>query len=339
MMIKSTDQGRTWREIDGGHRPLTDDLESVDTRLVGDTIHVIHQVTESTRYHSFRTSDHPTAPDTWHVRDEVVASEASIAQAATLAVRSDGSVVAFYVGATVHYSVRTPAGSWSPSRPLDARATAILTGPQAVLGARDVVHVAGHAADGTIWYRRLRFDGTVTPAMVLATGAGTTRAEYGAVLPLVFIPRANTAVILYRLADGRVWERRIVDDGPPTPPVRVTDRDVVNHAVDSQQPGADAVLDDGSVRLLFIEQPSGSVFSTHDRSGWQPSALHVDGIRGSWIRGNVYTRPDGTRVVGYIYDAGSRGGSGLNRFAEIVLGASRRPVGASGRQAGSRNAP
>jgi hypothetical protein len=99
----------------------------------------------------------------------------------------------------------------------------------------------------------------------------------------------------------------------------VTDREVVTDAVDSQQPGADAVLDGRTVRVLFIEPSSRSLFSTHDRGGWQPSTLQVGSIRGSWVRGNVDTRPDGRRVYGYIYDAGSDGGAGMNRFGEIQV--------------------
>jgi hypothetical protein len=34
----------------------------------------------------------------------------------------------------------------------------------------------------------------------------------------------------------------------------------------------------------------------------------------------VYARDDGARVYGFVYDAGSHGGTGMNRFAEIVLG-------------------
>ncbi len=94
---------------------------------------------------------------------------------------------------------------------------------------------------------------------------------------------------------------------------------MVRDAVDSQQPGADAVLDGKTVHVLFIEQSSRSIFSTHDDGGWQPSKLRVDKILGSWIRGNVYTRPEGVKVYGYIYDAGSDGGAGMNRFGEIVL--------------------
>jgi hypothetical protein len=188
-----------------------------------------------------------------------------------------------------------------------------------VLGANDVVHVAYYGMDGTIWYRRLLRDGSLTSRQQLASGLGATRAEYGAVLPLVFIPQTNTVVIIYRQSDGRLWERRVVDNGAPTPAVRVTDRVVIQDAVDSQQPAADAVLDGDTVRVLFVEDTSRSIFSTHDSGGWQPSVVRVDTISGSWIRGNVYTRPDGKKVHGYVYDAGSEGGAGMNRFDAIEL--------------------
>jgi hypothetical protein len=319
MMIKSTDHGLTWREVDGANRPETNDLESVDAQQVGDTIHIIHQVTNSARYHAFRTADHPTQPDTWGVRDEAAAKAPSVAQAATLAVRSDGSMVAFYTADTVHYNIRSSGGAWGAGMVLDPGVAPKTAGPRAVLGANDTVHVAYYGVDGTIWYRRLLRDGTLTRRQQLASGLGTTRAEYGAVLPLVFIPRTNTVVIVYRQSDGRLWERRVNNDGALTRAVQVTDRVVIQDAVDSQQPAADAVLDGETVRVLFVEGTSRSIFSTHDSGGWQPSILRVDKILGSWIRGNVYTRPDGKEVYGYIYDAGSDGGAGMNRFDEVVL--------------------
>ena len=319
-MVKSGDEGRTWREVDGANRPPTRDLEAVDARMMGDTIHILHQVTRSSRYHSFRTSDHPTNPDTWAVRGEVVATATSVAQAAALVVRPDQSMVAFYVGQTkVHFSVRSPAGSWSPETVIDADLAPNLAGPQAVLGANGMVHLAYYGTDGTIWYRRLTPAGTLTPRVQLASGVGTTRAEYGAVLPLVYISPTNTVVIIYRLSDGKLWERRVANEGPPTPAVRVTDRSVIRNAVDSQQPGADAVLDGETVHVLFIEEPTRSIFSTDDRGGWQPATLRVEQILGSWIRGNIYTRKDGVKVYGFIYDAGSDGGAGMNRFGEVVL--------------------
>jgi hypothetical protein len=320
MMIKSSDNGITWREVDAANRPPTRDLESVDSRQIGDTIHIVHQVTRSSRYHSFRTSDHPTHPDTWAARGEPIATATSVAQAASLVVRSDGSMVAFYVGQTkVHYSVRPPGGAWSAEKIIDADVAPNLAGPQAVLGAKDSVHLAYYGTDGTIWYRRLMPNGTLTAREQLASGVGSTRAEYGAVLPLAYIPETKTAVIIYRLASGKLWERRVVNEGALTPAVQVTDRDVVRNAVDSQQPGADVVVDGRTVHVLFIEQSSRSIFSTHDNGGWQPSTARVEKILGSWIRGNIYTRRDGTKVYGFVYDAGSDGGAGMNRFGEIIL--------------------
>ncbi len=320
MMVKSTDNGVTWREVDGANRPPTRDLESVDARQVGDTIHILHQVTRSSRYHSFRTSDHPTQPDTWAVRGELVASATSVAQAASLVVRSDGSMIAFYVGQTkVHYSIRSPAGNWTAETLIDQNIGPNLAGPQAVLGANDTVHLAYYGTDGSIWYRRLMRDGILTDRVELATGAGTTRAEYGSVMPLIFNPGTNTVVVLYRLADGKLWERRIANEGAPTPAVKVTDRAVVRNAVDSQQPGADAVLDDQTVHVLFIDEATRSIFSTNDSAGWQAPLLQVDRILGSWVRGNIYTRKDGAKVYGYVYDAGSDGGAGMNRFGEYVV--------------------
>ncbi|MGH7944045.1 MAG: sialidase family protein, partial [Opitutaceae bacterium] len=272
-------------------------------------------VTRSSRYHSFRTSDHPTHPDTWAIRAEQVGTATSVAQAATLVVRADASMVAFYVGQTkIHASIRSPAGAWSEAHVIDSA-----VGPQAVLGANDTVHLAYYKTDGTIWYRRLMRDGTLTVPEQLASGLQATRNAFGSVLPLIFIPKTNTVVILYRLATGLLWERRIVNDRALTPAVNVTDRAVIQSAVDSQQAGADAVVHGETVHVLFIEQASRGIFSTNDAGGWQPSTLCVDRILGSWVRGNIYIRHDGVKVYGYVYDAGSDGGAGMNRFGEVVL--------------------
>lgn len=320
MMVKSTDGGRSWQEVDGANRPQTGDLESVDGQEVNGTIYIVHQVTEATLHHAFRTSDHPTNPDTWAVTDELATAVTARAQMASLAVRSDGSMVFFHLGDTIGYAVRSPSGEWSEEIVIGAADGAPdLAGPQAVVGADDVVHLGYYRMDGTIWYRRLLADGTLTDPSQLASGAGTTEDDLGTLLPLVYIPQSDTAVIIYRLDDGKLWERRVTGDAMPTAPVQVTNRRVVQHAVDSQQVGADAVADGETVHVLFIDETDRSIYSTHDRGGWQPPTLQVDNIEGSWVRGSVYVRPDGLKVYGYAYDAGSQGGAGLNRFAEIVL--------------------
>jgi len=320
MMVKSTDGGQSWREVGGANRPATGDLESVDGRMVDGTIHIVHQVSEATFHHAFRTSDHPTHPDTWAITDELATRVNARSQMASLVVRSDGSMVAFHLGDTIGYVVRSPYGEWSEETVIDyGNGAPDLAGPQAVLGANDTVHLAYYRMDGTIWYRSLLADGTLTVAQQLATGVGTSEDDWGSVLPLVYLPSSDTVVIIYRLLDGTLWERRIAGDNLPSAAVQVTNRNVVQSAVDSQQAAADAVADGDSVRVLFIDEDSRSVHSTHDIGGWQAPTLEVDGIEGTWVRGSVYVRPDGVKVYGYVYDAGSKGGAGFNRFRERSL--------------------
>lgn len=94
---------------------------------------------------------------------------------------------------------------------------------------------------------------------------------------------------------------------------------MVTDAVDLQQTGADADLEGETIYVLLIEEPSRSIFIIHDNVGWQHAKPQVDNILGSWVRGKIYTRKDGVRVYGYIYDAGSHEGAGMNRFGELIL--------------------
>jgi hypothetical protein len=321
MMVKSTDGGRSWHEVDGSNRPSTDDLESVDARLVGDTIHIVHQITESLVYHAFNTSDHPTAPDTWAVTDEIGANEEAVAQAASMVIRRDGSLVVFYVGATLHYSIRDPQGKWSPAHLVDPAETLLLAGPQAILQADDTVSFGYFRGDGTVWFRQLKPDGGITSARLVSDGIGAEEAAYGSVLPLVLMPDGETVVMVYQKETGGLWERRIDGAGELTAPRAVTDRPVVREAADSQQPGADVVAIGDHVHVLFSADEDRHLYHTHDAAdgSWQPAKLLVDEVRVEWVRGAVYPQPDGSWLYQFVYDAGSGGGAGMNRYGELVI--------------------
>jgi hypothetical protein len=321
MMMKSQDGGATWREVDGDNRPETGDLESVDGRQVGDRIHIVHQITETVHHHVFLTSDHPTHPDSWGLRDEVAATAEAFAQTATLVARSDGTLVTVFLADRLHYATRSANGSWSEPLAIDAAAPFINAGPQAVADRNDIIHLAYFTQDGSIWYRRLLADGTLTPRERLASGAGTSEAEFGAVLPLAYHRQSDTVLIAYRLADGSLWERRVSGHEAPSEAVMITAGPVITDAVDSAQPAADIVSDGANTYALFVEQESRSISGTRFVNGaWQPATVLVDGIEGSWVRGNLIAKPDGSLAYGYVYDAGSQGGAGLNRYAEVPLG-------------------
>lgn len=322
MMVKSTDGGRSWHEVDGGNRPAADDLEGFATTVSGDTVYMLHQTSDDVWLHAFNTSDHPTAPDRWSVRDELVASPPEPpTQVAALAARSDGSLVGVYGGPEqIHLKTRTPDGQWSGETILDADTGPRLSGPMLVTGRDDTVHLAYTGHDGTGWYRTIGTDGQPGPRQQVTDRLGTGEGDIGSILPLVYLPRDDTLMVVYRQADGRLRERRSVAGGPLGAERVVTDLHVVQNAVDSDQAGADAIALDGTAHVLFIENHTGRLFhAATDAAGeWQPASLQADDVEAQWVRGRPVRRADGTTVYGYVFDAGSNGGSGMNRFGEVV---------------------
>lgn len=323
MVVKSTDRGDSWREADGENRPEADDLEGFATDLHEGTIHMLHQQSEAVWYHAFSTSDHPENPDIWAVRDELVDEPGEPpVQVASMVARSDGSLVAVYGGPEkIRYKIRSPEGAWSESTIVDQDDALQLSGPQAVLGENDVVHLAYTSRDGGAWYRTIQPDGTLSARQRISDRIGTTEADIGSILPLVYQIETNTVVVIYRVTDGTLWERR-VSDGDLTEPVQISERQVVQNAVDSDQAGADAIAHGDEVHLLFIEKGSGSIYHTisHEPGEWQPPELLIDGINAQWIRGNRLVQGGAPEVYGFVYDAGSNGGTGMNEYHQLNLG-------------------
>jgi hypothetical protein len=324
MTVKSSDGGRTWAEADGANRPATGDLEGFASAQHDDTLHMLHQIDEGVFYHAFRTSDHPTAPNTWSVRDDTVATPGEPpVQVASLAARPDGGLVAVYGGPDgLRMLIRAPDGDWGTETVFDADSPHPSSGPQTVLGDGNTVHVAYTDRGGHVWYRQVRPDGSLTPRVQVTSEVGTDEADIGSVLPLVFLPETNTVVVLYRRADGTLWERSVLEDGTLSEASQVTDRKVVQNAVDSDQAGADAIAAGGSVHVLFIAADTGHIYHTQrDAAGsWSNPERLVDGVNAQWIRGRPLRRDaEAPSVYGFVYDAGSNGGSGMNWYAEHPL--------------------
>jgi hypothetical protein len=323
MTVKSEDGGDTWREVDGTNRPVTGDLEGFASAFHDGTIHMLHQIDEGVLHHSFRTTDGSGETDAWAVRDDTIATPGEPpVQVTTLAARPDGSLVAVYGGPSdLHYTIRSAEGTWGEERSLSSETGDALSGPQAVTGSDGTVHLAYTRRDGTAWYRRIQSDGSLTPPQQVADGLGTAETDVGTVLPLVHLAETNTTVIIYRTNAGTLQARR-VQDGALSDPVQVTDRTVVQSAVDSDQVGADAVAIGSTVHVLFIEDGTGRLYHTQsdtDRT-WTPAALQVDGADVQWVRGQPITRGSSSPVAyGYVYDGGSNGGSGKNVYDEVPV--------------------
>jgi len=319
MAVKSTDYGNSWREVDGAARPKADDLEGVASVRKGSTIHLLHQISEEVFYHAFDLS----GSGSWLVTDQSIATlEEPSTQFVDVTARSDGSLVTLYGGARrLFLQIRSAEGIWGEPVEIDTELEPVLSGPVLVTGANDLVTLAYTGKDGSGFIRHLYPDGSLSSRQLLSTRLGIDDEENGAILPLVVFPETGTTVVLYREQDGMIFERRFSHDGVLTAPAQVSPLPVIINAVDSEQVGADLIRDGSTLHLLFIEAKTRSIFhASSDQAGiWSEPRAIIEGVDAAWVRGSLHVDAAGNPVYGFVYDGGSRGGSGFNRYFALPL--------------------
>jgi len=323
MTVRSSDMGQSWREVDGAHRPDNGDLEGFASVPVDDRIHMLQQTSDDVWYHAFNTADHPQAPDVWAIRDEHVASPPEPpTQVADIAVRTDGSLVAVYGGPDdIRLRIRSARGLWGPERLIEGESDTRLSGPTIVRGRGDVVHLAYTADDGSAWYRSITADGELREPVRISSSLGTASEDVGAILPLLYMPETDSVSIIYRARQGRLYERGKDTEGNWSDPVAVSERIVVQNSVDSYQVGADAIVHGDALHVLLIEADTGRLFhARRQQDTWREVGTLVEDDQVQWVRGALVELPDGRMAYGYVYDGGSSGGSGKNRYAQIIFG-------------------
>jgi len=175
--------------------------------------------------------------------------------------------------------------------------------------------------DGIGWHRQLLPDNSLTPAQQFAHNLGTTEDETVAILPLVYLPGTKTTVAIFRQADGYLYLSTKSSNNIWSESFKISDRPVVTNPVDSDQAGADAVVWDDKIVVSFIGEEDRSIYlSVIENFDQSPSARPiVSDIDGSWVRGNILYHQQQSTVYGIIYDAGSKGGSGFNKYLGLQL--------------------
>ncbi len=330
MTVRSEDFGASWAEVGGTDRPVTDDLEGFATAMHDRRVYMLHQVSEATYLHAFATTDAASDPDSWVIQDELVAEHSEPpTQVAALVAHPDGALTAFYGDSLgLRYRTREVDGSWGDEGRIDGPEGTVASGVMAARGSDGRIHLAytsGDAQRRDVWYRALSAAGVLGQPVRVATGVGVTDDDIGAVAPLVHLPEPGLTVVPYRLDDGYLYARIARPDGTLTPQTRVTDRPVVQNGSDSEQVGADAVGFEGRVILAVIDEETRDLRTVQGRPGpdgairWEPARPLVDDINAQWVRGRVIRDEAGAAVYGLVYDAGSDGGSGMNRFVVLPL--------------------
>ena len=292
MAVKSTDAGLSWREVDGNKRPDTGDLESVASAQTGSVIHLIHQVSREVFYHAFQMDDAGSAQGQWLVTDESIATpDEPPTQFADLVARSDGSLVTLYGGAQrLFMQSRSAQGVWGQPQEIDSDVPPGLSGPVMAIAADDTITMAYTGRDGSGFVRHLRADGLLSARQVFSANLGTSDDENGAIVPMVVFPETGETVLIYREQTGFLFERRFSSDGLLSAPAQVAQNTVITNAVDSEQVGADLVLHDSRLHLLFIDAQSRSIFYMRSSAmgNWSAPQAVVENIQAAWVRGSVH---------------------------------------------------
>lgn len=323
MAVKSTDFGNTWQEVDGAARPSIGDLEGVATARTGASIHMIHQISEEVFYHQFEMDGDNSEAGAWQVANESIATLAEPpTQFADLVARSDGSLVTLYAGAQkLFLQFRSSQGVWGEAQEIDTDTAPDLSGPAMAVGPGDLVTVAYTGRDGSGYVRHLHPDGSLSARQLFSSNLGSTDSENGAIVPMVVLPDSGTTVLVYREQDGLLYERRFTADAQLSGPVQIAEFPVVTDAVDSEQVGADLIVHESVLHLLFIDAQTRSVYyaRSNEPGIWSPPQAIIENVDAGWVRGSVHINAAGDPIYGFVYDAGSTGGSGFNRYFALPL--------------------
>ena len=338
---RSADGGRTWQEVGGDNRPTVDDLESVSLVQDGTRIHMLHQRSGyRVYYNSFNTSDAPTSPDSWVTRNVQLfeGSSSPKDQSASLAVRGNGDLVAFYVVSDTQIAFRTKpsSGDWGPPSVLDTAAdrtmlTQVFAERSAV---DDTIHIAYKEHKTTsgelsrIFYRTLRPDGTLSPRILVGENAVSGSSAYKA-MPnrgLVVLGAGGTdrVHIAWRRADGRLVGS-IVEGGVAGPEHVISDVATYQNplSVLSNQVVAALAPDPaaGIVRAIYADADTHDLWG--DAGPWGTDAEILDDTDAMAVSANVYTHSaanGGGRVLGIVLDRETGTvNEGAVQYAEISL--------------------
>ena len=327
---KSTNNGLTWRVIDGPNRPAENDLEGADVVQFGDELFMMI-VTTTVTFHSFRTSDN-ASPDTWNIKDQVIDNTytAHTSQNGALERRADGTFVAFYNDAAapdrVRYRIRSTGGTWGGLNTVDTEASVNFTSVRTVKDSSDTIHIFyKDDTNGILYYRTLSSGDALSGRTSIATGLDTASASDNIphIAPTYWNDGNERILLTYQKAQDAVLYSKLFTDGTPGSEIQATDFTCNTGFGASAMPAASLTLDSGTndSYLLYSRISNGDIYLAKYTagSGWgADSLLHNMDVRADWINANVYTR-GADQILGYVYDDASDGGSGQIWYGEAVL--------------------
>jgi hypothetical protein len=341
-MRKSTDGGRTWAEVNAANRPAHDDLESLWIEQRGTVLYVLHQRSGTMRvsHNTFNTSDAGANPDTWQVKDEVVhlPGTAPANQAVSLAVRTNGDLLAFYRTDPVSsfqrlaWRKKPSGGAWGAETQVDTTASTNFTQVAVVVGASDKVHIFyKNDTTSAVWHKSLTSADSLSASSVVNDNATTTDDQMMATPP-VYVDVGGTERVYAawkRTSNGFLVGAPIDNDGTPSAEESISDVAVWEDPA--------AVISEQVVATLAVDSVSGKMYAlyadnaTHDlwkvvRNGtWSANTEVLDAVEVQYLSATVFThgtQGQSKRVLGIIFDDNPTGATdaGVPKYTQVLLG-------------------
>ena len=339
LMMKSTDSGKTWAEQDGANRPTQEDMESMDGVLTNDRIYIAHQYGGHEIYHHlFRVSTEGTNPDTWQTTDELVQGTVALntnPQSTAIVRRSDGDLVIFYIrdNSTLdqaYYRIDT-GGGWGSEQTLDTEASHDCRGISAIIGESDKAHIFYTMHDGgtgTMYHRSLDSGDTLSAREEVDASTGIGNNNKWVWTSPIYWDDGGVEIIMvvYKDSDNLLYSVVVSDDGTPETRKAASDNTAMSDpgGTGSQQVTADLALDGTDAYLHYSDLTTQDLFrdTAANDGGWGTDVEELDSKQVDWIRSTSFTHSGpngGARVVGYVYDNGSDGGTGFIWYDEFVI--------------------
>ena len=316
-MMKSADGGRTWEEQDAANRPTTGDLEGGWLLQDGPSLWFAWQKGRTVHLTKYRTSDHPTKPDTYEIQREDVASpESPGPQYASLAKNADGSLWVAH-GTTPSGGPRTAlvkrsaSGSYGTPIVIDTRTAT--TAPQLIKGSGDMTHLfyKDHTNNRVYW-RTLTTSGTLS-APVRVDSGGTHKLETAITNAVAFVDN-GVQVLVVAFADPSGILRSVeIRNGVVGP------EQVVSATAVTTNPGpttnlaavAHLAVAGTTVVAMWSDAANGHVYRDQRRSGgsWGTDVITVDTGSGTskaawYVYANTLGQSADRARIGFTYDLG-----------------------------------
>ncbi len=337
-VYKSTDGGATWAAMDHANAPAWSswgDLEGPQVVQGDQTLWIANHRNASSvgvEHWAYRTSDHPTNPDTWNtaIREVVRNTSTTVDQCLSLERRSNGDEVVFYhdSGATdqIAYQVKPSGGSWSAVSNISV-ASKKLTQAVCVRGASNLIHVfIKDSTDGSIRYYTFSTGNTPSSVATIATGLSTSAAhDYAILARPVYINDSGTEKIYVAWVDSTgVLKGTMIVNGTPSGTIETISSTVVSvnpETTTSLSPVAFICAEGLKIHCLYADNATTDLWHTvRSAAGvWATPDEIIDGITCQYVNAAVYTRAGSTKL-GILYsDDTAALTNGVAKFVDVSL--------------------